>query len=130
MSIFGRMLKGILNPGGSSTPPPPEVPAQLRELLKDYPAYIESLQAVLNEFAEPTPRVQPLDEAIWALQNRLDRFLQEAVRQIDAARDEENPWLLDQAKQTRAVMGRALLSFDSDPEGLGRYFELHRKAFE
>ncbi|MGH8080480.1 MAG: hypothetical protein ACREP7_07895 [Lysobacter sp.] len=130
MSIVGRMLKSILNPGRSSALIPPEVPAQLRELLKDYPPCVESLQEVLNEFADPTPRVQPLDEAIWALQNRLDRFLQQAVRQFEAARADGNLLQMDEAERARSTMGRALLSFDSDPEGLGRYFKLHKKAFE
>jgi hypothetical protein len=130
MSNFGRMLKNILSPSRSSALIPPEVPAQLRELLKDYPAYVENLQTVLNEFAEPTPRVQPLDEAIWALQNRLDCFLQEAVRQLEAARADGNLLLFDEANRARSTMGRALLSFDSDPDGLGRYFKLHKKAFE
>ena len=109
---------------------PPEVPPRLRELLKDYPGHVENLQTVLNEFAEPTPRVQPLDEAIWALQNRLDCFLQEAVRQLEAAWADGNPLLIDGAERARSTMGRALLSFDSDPDGLGRYFKLHKKAFE
>lgn len=110
--------------------PPPDVPSSLRELLKDYPGHVESLQTVLNEFAAPTPRVQPLDEAIWALQNRLDYFLQDAVRQLEAARADRNPGLFDAAERARSTMGRALLSFDSDPDGLGRYFKRHRKAFE
>lgn len=109
---------------------PPQVPPRLRELLKDYPEHVENLQTVLNEFAERTPRVQPLDEAIWALQNRLDCFLQEAVRQLEAARADGNPLLIDRAERARSTMGRALLSFDSDPDGLGRYFKLHKKAFE
>ncbi|ALN91016.1 hypothetical protein LG3211_2047 [Lysobacter gummosus] len=38
--------------------------------------------------------------------------------------------LIDEASRARSTMGRALLSFDSDPDGLGRYFKLHKKAFE
>ncbi|MGO1073352.1 hypothetical protein [Lysobacter sp. CA199] len=60
MSIFDRMLKRVLGqssparrlyyPVPNPTLTPPQVPAKLRELLKDYPEHIERLQAVLNEF--------------------------------------------------------------------------------
>lgn len=109
---------------------PPTVPAQLREILKDYPAYIEHLQTVLDDFAEPKPEVQPLDEAIWALQNRLDSYLQHAIRRLETAQADGNPWAIEEASHLRSTMGRALLSFDSDPEGLGNYFKVHREAFE
>lgn len=140
VSIFDQMLKRVLRQRGPArrlyypvpnpTLAPPQVPAALRELLRDYPGHVERLQAVLNEFGEPTPRVQPLDEAVWAIQNRLDSFLQETIAELKAAQASGSIQLVEDAKRKRSAMGRALQRFDSDPEGFGHYFARNKQVFE
>ncbi|MCU1125268.1 hypothetical protein JAK51_03310 [Stenotrophomonas maltophilia] len=59
----------------------PPVPATLREMLKDYPEHIERLQEVLNRSVERSRKIpfMPFDNAIWALEGRLQTFAIEFI---------------------------------------------------
>lgn len=65
---------------------PPPVPQKLREMLADYPEYIERLQEVLNRLVETSSAgVDPFDRAIWLLEGRLETFISEARKEMKAA---------------------------------------------
>lgn len=110
---------------------PPPVPFKLREMLKGYPEYLARLQEVLNEFAEPQSRVQPFDEAVWALQDTLEAFMHEAEAEQQVAESDNDPEAVEKAKEKTSLMSRA--SFKHrwiDDEGLEKYFAENKKAFE
>lgn len=83
---------------------PPAVPPKLRELLKDYPEHIERLQEVLNKYAEVKPGAGSFEAAFWALQGRLDTFIDEATRELEAAKAEGAPIQIERADAKRELM--------------------------
>jgi hypothetical protein len=113
---------------------PPTVPPKLRELLKDYPGHIERLQEVLEEFAEPKLRLQPFDDALWALQDVLSGFIDEALSELEAAEAKG-----DAAEIAKADAKRDLMMFARSANGgmrvssmddLWGYFQTNKEAFE
>ncbi|WP_394537603.1 hypothetical protein PRJ39_15930 [Lysobacter enzymogenes] len=114
--------------------PPPQVPPKLRELLSDYPGYVDRLQEVLDEFAVPKLRLQPFDDALWALESRLDAFVQDAR---DELRDAEASG--DASAIEKAAVKRRAMSLARSKNGgmrvelmddLWNYFERNKEAFE
>lgn len=113
---------------------PPEVPLRLRELLKDYPGHVERLREVLEKFAEPKRRLQPFDDAIWALESVLDGFVDEANAELLEAEGSDCTEAIRRARQKRQLM----LSAQSRGEGLAgkslqglwNYFEENKAAFD
>jgi hypothetical protein len=113
---------------------PPEVPPRLRELLKDYPGHVERLREVLGKFAESKRRLQPFDDAIWALESVLDGFVDEANAELLEAEASDCAGAIQRARQKRQLM----LSAQSRGEGLAGkslqglwdFFERNRRAFE
>lgn len=114
--------------------PPPPMPAKLLELLTDYPGYIERLREILDEFSESKPRLQPYDEALWALEDALSGFVQEAVGEVRAAEEKGDAHEIALAREKERLMslarsgnvglgGRSL-------QGLWAWFEEHKRAFE
>ncbi len=66
--------------------PMPPVPQGLRELLKDYPEHIQTLQEDLNKVvAKRSPGIDPFDRAIWILESALGAFISEAREELKAA---------------------------------------------
>jgi hypothetical protein len=108
--------------------PPPPVPQKLREMLKDYPEHIEQLQEVLAQFATPKLRLMPFDEAIWALEGRLETFMSEASTELQAAEASGDAQAIAKAKEKEFAMGVALSNMWM-PD-LQAYFEIHKEAFE
>lgn len=94
-------LRGVLPWGWRSRPRPvtrprrplPPLPEPLGEQLKDYPEHIERLQLALQGVAvAPPARLPRIEMALWALEDRVGRFMAEAQQELDAARcsgDEE-----------------------------------------
>lgn len=109
---------------------PPLVPASLREILHPYPELIARLQEVLDQFTEPKPRLQPFDEAVWALESRLGAFMAESADEIDMAETGGDAAAIEQAKAKRAAVGRALLRFDQKLDDLWGYFQENKGAYE
>lgn len=112
---------------------PPSVPEKLRELLNDYPGHIDRLQEILDEFAVPQMRLQPLDEAIWALKNRIEAFIQEATEELNIAEASGDVAEIERAKEKRELMFSAY----SNNGGMGgalvelwQYFEKNKEVFE
>lgn len=114
--------------------PPPPMPAKLCELLADYPGHIGRLREILDEFSESKPRLQPYDEALWALEDALSAFVQEAVGEVRAAEEKGDASEIARAKEKERLMylarsgnvglgGRSL-------QGLWTWFQDHKGAFE
>lgn len=114
--------------------PPPPVPAKLLELLAGYPEHIQRLKEILGEFSERKPRLQPYDEALWALEDALSAFIQEAVSELRAAEKKGDAREIELAKEKEHLMflarsgnvglgGRSL-------QGLWTWFEENKGAFE
>ena len=87
---------------------PPPVPQKLRDMLKDYPEHIETLQADLNRVVQDPFKGTPMSEqAIWALEAALDAFIDEARKELQAAEASGDPAAIEQAKAKELLMFRA-----------------------
>ena len=90
-------------PQKRSTLPP--IPRSLRAQLKDYPEHIERLQLALHGVSVArTTRRPRIEMAVWAIDDRLSRFLAEAQHELDAARCSGDPKRLARAEEVEAVM--------------------------
>ncbi|MFD0324662.1 hypothetical protein [Lysobacter gummosus] len=116
---------------------PPAVPSELRELLKDYPGHVERLQETLRKFVEnPKLRLQPYDDALWALETVLTGFISEATKELQAAKESGDSGQVEKAAAKRELM--FLARSNSGNGGLGgqsldelwKYFQVHKDAFE
>ncbi len=106
-SYIRRLLPGYpkppVLPQKRSTLPP--VPRSLRTQLKDYPEHIERLQLALHGVTVArTTRRPRIDMAVWAIDDRLSRFLAEAQHELDAARCSGDPERIARAQSAEAVM--------------------------
>lgn len=70
-------------------------------MLKDYPEHIERLQEVLNRSVDRSRKIplMPFDDAIWALEARLETFIFEARDELAAARAAGDPKAIAQAQE-------------------------------
>ena len=104
---------------------PPPVPEKLQELLKDYPGHIERLQEVLNNVVyDGRVLLMPFDQAIWALEGRLETFFREAQSELQAAQEEGQPEKITQANEKVRLMSRASSKYTwITDETLWKYFQ-------
>lgn len=113
---------------------PPEVPPRLRELLKDYPGHVARLQEALDEFAEPRPRLQPFDDALWALSDVLSGFIHEALEELEVAQARGDVTEIGRADAKRDLMMLARSSNGGMRVGLmddlWAFFQENKRAFE
>lgn len=86
--------------------PPPPVPAKLREMLKDYPGHIERLQEVLirSVYRSRQLPLMPFDDAISALEGRLETFIFEARHELRVAEMSGDALLIAKAKEKERLM--------------------------
>ncbi|WP_312318838.1 hypothetical protein [Stenotrophomonas sp.] len=85
--------------------PLPPLPAQLREQLQDYPDHVERLQLALHGVAlAPPSRLSRIEMALWALEDRVGRFLAEAQQELDAARCSGDAERFARAQEAERVM--------------------------
>lgn len=88
--------------------PQPPVPLRLREMLKDYPGHIARLQEVLDGVVhDGRVLLMPFDQAIWALEGRLETFINEAQENLEAARAAGDTQAIERAKVKEDLMFRA-----------------------
>ena len=112
--------------------PPPPVPQRLREMLKDYPEHIQTLQDDLNGVvAKPFKGTPMFEQAIWALEGATEEFIQQAREELKAAEASGDPAAIERAKAKELLMLHASSkgSWIAD-EGLWDYFEINKEAFE
>lgn len=86
--------------------PPPPVPAKLREMLKDYPGHIKRLQEVLVQSVDRSRRLplMPFDDAISALEGRLETFIFEARDELKMAEASGVSLAIAKAKEKERLM--------------------------
>jgi hypothetical protein len=103
---------------------PPPVPVNLKELLSEYPGHIERLQEVLDSVAERQGgAAAPFELAVWALEGRLESFLLEARRELEAAKATGDAELTAAAEAKARLMSQiARKHVWQTDEGLWEYF--------
>lgn len=112
------------------TLPPPPVPQQLREMLKDYPEHIDRLQQSLNRLVvKPRHGIGLFEQAIWVLEGELESFMDEAEDELEAAEASGDVQAIQKAKETDFVMGCTRMNMGGMPD-LMAYFDAHKEAFE
>ena len=112
--------------------PPPPVPQRLREMLKDYPEHVRTLQNDLNELIAKPFRGTPIfEQAIWALEGALDTFIDEARTELHAAEASGDAEAIARAEAKNLLMGRARSKgrWIAD-DALWEYFQANKEAFE
>lgn len=112
--------------------PPPPVPKTLQEMLRDYPGHIARLQEVLDGVVyDGRVLLMPFDQAIWALEGRLESFIREAKADLEAAQTNGDAQAIEFAKAKEDLMFRARSS-NGGMRGLHDlwdYFEKNKDAF-
>lgn len=114
------------------TLPPPPVPQQLREMLKDYPEHIDRLQQSLNRLvAKPRHGIGLFEQAIWVLEGDLESFMDEARAELVAAEAGGDDQAIVRAEAKERLMFRARSSNGGmrNLQELRLYFDTHREAF-
>lgn len=86
----------------------PPVPQKLRELLKDYPEHLQTLQAALNRAVEkPSTGIPLVEQAVWALEGTLTRFAVDAREETNLAESGGDPVAIARAKAKERLMFQA-----------------------
>lgn len=86
----------------------PPVPQKLREMLKDYPEHLQTLQAALNSAVEkPSNGIPLVEQATWALEGTLTRFAVDAREETNLAELGGDPVAIAQAKAKERLMFQA-----------------------
>ena len=88
---------------------PPPVPQKLQEMLASYPDLILRLQEVLVRSAERSRRVplDPFEDAVSALEGRLEKFAAEARRELKEAEVTGDDSLIQAAAAKESLMDDA-----------------------
>jgi hypothetical protein len=113
--------------------PMPPVPQGLREMLKDYPGHIQTLQDDLNKVvAKRSPGIDPFDRAIWMLESALGAFISEAREELKTAEASGDQEAIARTKEKERLMERARSSNIGmkDLNELWGYFETQKVAFK
>jgi len=109
------------------------MPQRLRELLKDYPEYLEKLQADLNLVVEHPFKATPLfEQAVWALEDGTSAFIHEAQAELEQAQAGGDPAAVEKAGGKASLMRRARSANGGlgDLDNLWSYFEEHKDAIQ
>lgn len=86
----------------------PPVPQRLREMLKDYPEHLQTLQAALSRVVEkPSAGIPLIEQAMWALEATLTRFAVDAREETNLAESGGDPVAIAQAKAKERLMFQA-----------------------
>ena len=113
--------------------PPPPVPQKLQEMLKDYPELIRELQDALDSYSKKPNTLQPLDGAIWLLEDTLGGFAINARKELKAVEANDDPEAIAHAKAKAYLMGRARSGGAGGGmcglDDLWEYFQTHKEAF-
>ena len=117
------------------SPPPPPVPQKLREMLGGYPEHVQAIQDDLDEVvARPFKGTPLFEQAIWALEGRLETFYSEARAELQAAEASGDVAAIELAKAKKLLMGHARSKSTGggmlDLDGLWNYFEANKEAFD
>lgn len=109
----------------------PPVPANLREMLKDYPDHVERLQKALNSVKDRRIRsIPPFEAAVWLLEDHLSSFISEARAELATAEASGD------SEAIALAQGKVRLMFSARSGGIGmlrldelrKYFDLHSRG--
>ncbi|WP_312318807.1 hypothetical protein [Stenotrophomonas sp.] len=85
------------------------LPAKLREMLSDYPEYLDHIQRLLNEVAAEPAYSPRFELANWALEGCASRFLSEAKEELKVATKSGDPDQIAIAEQKELIMGKLVI---------------------
>ncbi|PPV08960.1 hypothetical protein XBLMG947_0595 [Xanthomonas bromi] len=110
--------------------PPVPVPQKLREILNEYPEYIQRLQCALDRYARNPDSLMPFDAAIWILEAHLDSFLSEAREELERAQasGDANAVKMAEEKERSTRHARSRNRGMSDLDQLWNYIETHKES--
>ncbi|MFA0949373.1 hypothetical protein, partial [Xanthomonas fragariae] len=110
--------------------PPPSVPQKIREILKEYPDYIQRLQCALGRYAKNPDLLMPFDAAIWILEAHLESFISEAREELRVAQTDGAPSAIIKAEEKERAMrhARSRNRGMSDLNELWHYIEAHKES--
>ena len=104
--------------------PLPPVPQVLRELLKDYPEHIQTLQDDLVRVMSDTCESIPLFErAVWMIKDALSAFISDAQDEVNVAEAAGDTEALARAKEKKSLMFDARSSAWLIDDDFGTYFQ-------
>lgn len=110
--------------------PLPPVPQKLRELLTEYPEYIQILQDDLFEVANKKSPAPPFERAVWTLEDALSAFVSEARKELKDAQAIGNAEAIAKAEAKERLMSRAAWKHIwLTDEALWEYFQKNKEAF-
>jgi hypothetical protein len=101
-------------------------------MLKDYPEHIQELQRSLNRVvAKPFLATPLFEQAIWALEDELGSFIDEARSELQAAEASGDVVAITAAEAKENLMSRAIWKHRwlGDAE-FREYFEKNQGAFK
>ncbi len=106
---------------------PAPVPQRLREMLAEYPGFIQILQDDLIEVANKKSPTPPFERAVWTLEYALSGFVSEAKKELKDAQATGDAEVIGKAEAKEQLMSRAAwkhiwLSDDS----LWEYFQSNK----
>jgi hypothetical protein len=114
--------------------PPPPIPQLLRDMLKDHPGYTERLQEALDKAVQDAiaGNLAPFDEAVRALEGRLETFVVETLDELEAAENEGDADPINRAEEKLSLMRRARRKSGgmAETSELSAYFETHSGHFK
>ncbi len=112
-----------------SSPLPP-VPQRLREMLAEYPEYIQILQDDLIDVAKKKSVTPPFERTVWTLEDALSAFVSEARKELESAQAAGDPEAIAKAEAKERLMSRVSWKhvWLSD-EALLEYFQRNKDAF-
>ena len=107
----------------------PPVPQGLREMLKDYPEHIQTLQEDLNKMvAKKSSGVDPFDRAIWMLESALSAFISEARAELKVAEESGDSVAIERAEKKLKAIGPSRFKHNWGDDNLFDYFQTKKGA--
>ena len=85
----------------------PPIPTKLREVLRDYPEHLRSLQDDLIAVARKPSTTPAYERAVWILESALETFISEARRELNDAQATGDSMAIEAAKAKRSAFGSA-----------------------
>ena len=109
--------------------PPPPVPQGLRDMLKDYPEHIQTLQDDLSETMAKPFGVTPLfEQAVWAIEGAISGFISHARKKLDSANASRDALAIQKAEREISLMRQASFKerWLGESDGLQAYCQEHK----
>ena len=110
--------------------PPIPIPPRLVELLKDYPDLVQEIRDTLDFYLK-RPSYQPLDGALWLLEDTLSDFISRVRDEVKHAENSGDKDAVVKAETKLSVMFRARSKNGGlkDTNNICDYFEKYGEAF-